>query len=157
VVSVGDLVYLAMAKGGLNPFHILICPVAHHRSYVECPEDTKKEIEKYKQCLQKAFQEDGKSVVFFERNYRSNHLQIQVVPLPSEISSDTVKNSFFSLARSNKDKIGKPRPLDLAEIPKRTEIHQMVPQGVPYFHAEMPDGARLLPRIEGFFPLQFGR
>merc|ERR1712243_422454 len=112
---------------------------------------------KYKECLKKAFKEDGESVVFFERNYRSNHLQIQVVPVPSEISSDDVKNSYFGLARNHKDKFGKPNPLDLAEIPKRTEIHQMIPQGIPYFHAELPDGSRLLQRIQGFFPLQFGR
>jgi len=157
VVSVGTLVYLAMAKGGLNPYHILICPVAHHMSYVDCPDDTKKEIQQYKVCLKNAFKADGKNVVFFERNYRSNHLQIQVVPVPNEVTSDTIKKSFFGLANSHTDKFGKPNPLDLAEIPKRAEIHQMIPAGMPYFHAELPDESRLLMRIQGFFPLQFGR
>ena len=160
-----DQVYLAMAKGGLNPYHILICPVAHHMSYVDCPDDTKKEIQQYKVCLKNAFKADGKNVVFFERNYRSNHLQIQasahwsqlndasyvtgvsyvelmlscvfltsykvyllfpqVVPVPNEVTSDTIKKSFFGLANSHTDKFGKPNPLDLAEIPKRAEIHQV--------------------------------
>jgi diadenosine tetraphosphate (Ap4A) HIT family hydrolase len=33
VVSVGEHVYLALAKGGLSPLHVLILPIQHVPSY----------------------------------------------------------------------------------------------------------------------------
>lgn len=42
------------------------------------------EIEKYKAALKTMFKKKEKRAVFFERNYRSQHLQVQVVPVPAE-------------------------------------------------------------------------
>ncbi|KAH9519188.1 hypothetical protein Btru_074929 [Bulinus truncatus] len=47
VVSVGDQVYLALAKGGVVDDHVLIIPVYHHQSLVSCPEDVIEQIDKY--------------------------------------------------------------------------------------------------------------
>lgn len=42
------------------------------------------EIEQYKKALKTMFKKKEKRTVFFERNYRSQHLQVQVVPVPAE-------------------------------------------------------------------------
>ncbi|KAL9978838.1 hypothetical protein ACROYT_G016409 [Oculina patagonica] len=47
VVSVGDDSYVALAKGGLVPDHVLICPIAHFESTVKLTEEVLLEIEKY--------------------------------------------------------------------------------------------------------------
>lgn len=45
------------------------------------------EIEEFKKTLMKMFKEKGQTAVFFERNYKTQHLQVQVVPLPENFVS----------------------------------------------------------------------
>ncbi|XP_035824397.1 CWF19-like protein 1 [Aplysia californica] len=148
VVSVSDMAYLALAKGGLVDDHVLILPVHHHQSSVSCPEDVLQQIDKYKTCLRKMFKSQGKSIVFFERNFRTQHLQIQAVPIPQDSVQD-IKDTFMTCAEAEK--------IELAEIPKFSDIKQIVPDGAPYFLAELPTGEKCLHRIGKQFPLQFGR
>lgn len=82
VISVGDEAYLALAKGGLVTEHLLILPVEHHQSCLTLPESVQNEIKKFKDALNKFFAAQGKVAIFFERNYKTSHLQIQVVPVP---------------------------------------------------------------------------
>lgn len=148
VVSVGDETYLALAKGGLVGDHILILPIGHHQSTVLAPSEVVNEIDKYKSALKKCYKAKGKAVVFFERNYRTQHLQIQVVPIPADSVCD-VKETFLECAQSE--------GFELYEIPKHSDLKQIVPPGAPYFYAELPSGDKLLHRISKNFPLQFGR
>nr|CAB3234912.1 CWF19-like protein 1 [Phallusia mammillata] len=157
VASVGELCYVALAKGGLTWDHVLVLPIAHHPSSLDLPDDTVEEAKKYKQALVKAFKEDGRSCIFFERCYRTDHMQIQAIPLPKDTDCETVKKEFFKLAESHTDRQGKPAPLELTELPKQTDLKQILPAGCPFFHVELPDGSRLLHRIQRYFPLQFGR
>lgn len=39
--------YVALAKGGLIPEHVLIAPIGHHQSTVTAPDDVVEEIEQY--------------------------------------------------------------------------------------------------------------
>jgi len=39
--------YLALAKGGMVPDHVLILPVGHHQSLSTLPDAVEEEIEKY--------------------------------------------------------------------------------------------------------------
>lgn len=57
---------------------MLICPIAHHGSSLELPEDTAEELNKFKKALSAAFATNGQHCVIYERNYKSDHLQIQV-------------------------------------------------------------------------------
>jgi len=148
VVSVSDKTYVALAKGGLVPDHVLILPVHHHQSTVACPADVLQQIDQYKSCLRKLYKSQGKSVVFFERNYRTQHLQIQAVPIPLDSVTD-VKDTFISCAEAEK--------IELAEIPKFSDIRQIVPDGAPYFYVELPTKEKMLHRIGKGFALQFGR
>lgn len=148
VVSVATEAYLALAKGGLVPDHVLILPIFHHQSLVAVPDKVLKEIEQYKSCLKKCYNQDGKAVVFFERNYKTSHLQIQVVPVPRDTVQD-IKDTFTECAES--------AGIELQELPKFTDIREVIPPDTPYFYAELPTGERLLHRIREKFPLQFGR
>lgn len=150
VVSVGSETYLALAKGGLVDDHILILPIGHYQSSVTALEDVTEEIEKYKKALKKCMKKQGKAMVFFERNYKTQHLQIQAVPIPQD-SMQEVKDVFLECAESES--------IELNEIPVHSDIKQIVQVGVPYFYAELPTGEKLYCRISGSqkFPLQFGR
>lgn len=148
VVSVGDHNYLALAKGGLTPDHILILSIGHYQSSVMLEEDALEEIQKFKEALKKYYKSRKKSVVFFERNFKSSHLQIQVVPVPSKLSSQ-VKEVFLEYAAY--------KSVDLQEIPKYTNLQQIVSPGMPYFYVELENGEKLFNRIKKDFPLQFGR
>lgn len=148
VVSVGSQSYMTIAKGGLTSDHILILPIGHHQSTVVAPKDVVEEIDLYKNAIKKCFRSHGKAAVFFERNYKSQHLQIQVVPVPDDLSEE-VKETVLGCALS--------QDIQLQEIPKHSDLRQIVPAGAPYFYAEMPSGEKLLYRISKGFPLQFGR
>ena len=47
VASIGELVYVALAKGGITGEHVLIVPVDHVVSPSQLDADTKKEIQTY--------------------------------------------------------------------------------------------------------------
>lgn len=147
VISIGECFYLALAKGALTCDHVLILPIGHHQSTIEMDQEALEELEKFKEALQKCYASRQKRAVFFERNYRSSHLQIQVVPLPVSLMS-RVKSVFVDYGQS----VG----LDLDEIPPNSDLRQIVGAGRPYFYVEV-EGTKLLHRIRRNFPLQFGR
>ena len=39
--------YMALAKGGMSPDHVMILPVGHHQSIVSSPAEVREEINKY--------------------------------------------------------------------------------------------------------------
>ncbi|XP_068725049.1 CWF19-like protein 1 isoform X2 [Montipora capricornis] len=148
VISVGDDSYVALAKGGLVPDHVLICPIGHFESTVKLTEDVLMEIEKYKNALRKLFHSEGKSCIIFERNFYTQHLQLQVVPVP-QTDVEELKDIFREHGDFNS--------LSLREVAVNTELKQAVPIGAPYFVAEFDNGERLLHRVSNKMPLQFGR
>lgn len=78
VVSVNTQAYLALPRGPLVEDHILILTVGHHRSWTSCPNYVRTEIEDYKSRLKRMFAEQGKAMVAFERNLKTQHYQLQV-------------------------------------------------------------------------------
>ncbi|KAK3726978.1 hypothetical protein QZH41_014727, partial [Actinostola sp. cb2023] len=55
--------------------------------------ETLMEIEKFKQALKRMFQEKKKSCVIYERNFYTQHLQLQAVPVP-EMDDESLKKIF---------------------------------------------------------------
>ncbi|KAG8438866.1 hypothetical protein GDO86_005164 [Hymenochirus boettgeri] len=150
VVSIGDNCYVALAKGGLTLDHVLILPIGHYQATVDLSGDVIKEVELYKSALKKFFRTKGKRYVMFERNYKSQHLQLQVVPLPlSCCTTEDIKESFIVQAQE--------QGIELLEIPEHSDIKQIVQPGTPYFYVELDSGEKLFHRIKKNFPLQFGR
>ncbi|XP_063784574.1 CWF19-like protein 1 isoform X2 [Pseudophryne corroboree] len=150
VVSIGEDCYVALAKGGLTSDHILILPIGHYQAMVDLSSEVVEECEKYKASLKKFYKAKGKRYVMFERNYRSHHLQLQVVPLPLDCcTTEDIKESFIIQAQEQN--------IELLEIPQHTDIKQIVQPGTPYFYVELDTGEKLFHRIKKNFPLQFGR
>ncbi|XP_066524255.1 CWF19-like protein 1 [Hoplias malabaricus] len=150
VISIGTHCYMAMAKGCLTPDHVLLLPIGHYQSVVDMPSDVVEELEKFKSAIRKFHKSRGRRCVLFERNYRSQHLQLQVVPVPMErCSTEDIKEAFMVQAQEQQ--------MELMEIPEHTDLKQIAPPGTPYFYVELDTGEKLFYRIKKNFPLQFGR
>jgi hypothetical protein len=85
IVSVGEKCYLAYAKGALNQDNLLIIPIDHVQSSIHSDEELLEEVNKYKLALQKYFKSKNGCVLFYERNFRTKHMQIQVSNKPNFI------------------------------------------------------------------------
>ncbi|KAM4614696.1 CWF19-like protein 1 [Polymixia lowei] len=150
VVSIGTHCYLALAKGGLTPYHVLVLPIGHYQSVVELGSEVVEEMEKYKAAVRRFYKSKGQRCVVFERNYRSQHLQLQVVPVPlDKCATEDIKEAFMVQAQEQQ--------MELMEIPEHTDLKQIAPPGTPYFFVELDSGEKLFYRIQKHFPLQFGR
>uniref|UniRef100_A0A8C2APA3 CWF19-like protein 1 n=1 Tax=Cyprinus carpio TaxID=7962 RepID=A0A8C2APA3_CYPCA len=142
--------YMALAKGSLTPDHVLLLPIGHYQSVVDLASEVVEEMEKYKSAIKKFCKSRGQRCIMFERNYRSQHLQLQVVPVSMEkCSTEDIKEAFMTQAEEQQ--------MELMEIPAHTDLKQIAPPGTPYFYVELDTGEKLFYRIKKNFPLQFGR
>ena len=149
IISIGNYSYIALPKGGLTPHHLLILPITHHSSTLELPDEVNEEIEQFKAALRKCFKKFlDNTVVFYERNYKSQHLQLQVVPIPRDVSGN-VRIAFEESAEEQN--------LEIIEIPDHANLCQMAASGTPYFYVEMGSKLKLFHKVQKNFPLQFGR
>lgn len=153
IITIGNHCYLTLAKGPLVPKHVLIIPIKHTISSAELPDDVYEEVQKFKVALKNYFHDKNKDVVFFERNYSSPHLQIQVIPIPRGKMVEIEK----SLEHFN-EKYG----LSCINVPGFCDMLQIV-QKEPFFYMEVminkTSTERYLYKIKQKqkFPLQFGR
>lgn len=67
-MSVGDHVYMALPKGGLDPHHVLILPIGHFQSLVTCSDEVLEVCEKLPSsvCV---------DIVFLSYDHKTEHLQ----------------------------------------------------------------------------------
>lgn len=85
--------------------------------------------------------------VFFERNYRTGHLCINVCGID--------KSKAWQIKQSFEDRADEYN-IQLETIPKLVEPGQLPDRGA-YFVAELPDDTTLLCRLMKQFPMNFGR
>ena len=71
--------------------------LGHNQSLVSLPEEATAEVDKFKSALRKMYKKMEKVPVFFERNFRSQHMQVQVVPVHKE-DAVPVKKAFLETA-----------------------------------------------------------
>jgi hypothetical protein len=81
VISIGTEIYLALAKGGLVEDHFLILPITHHQSLSILPQNVKEEMDLYKKAVTRYYESTDRVPVFFERNFKSAHCQLQAAPV----------------------------------------------------------------------------
>ena len=62
----------------------MIIPIDHVQSSVHADEALLDEINKYKFALQKYFKSKKGCVLFYERNFRTQHMQIQVFAMRND-------------------------------------------------------------------------
>ncbi|KAJ8980670.1 hypothetical protein NQ317_013282 [Molorchus minor] len=150
IISVGNCSYLALAKGGIVEEHFLVCPIEHYQSSLGQPDEVVKEIDEFKEALRKFYARKGTVPVFFERNYKTSHMQLQAIPIPNNACRE-LKDIFIDESESQGFK------LDVLDSTNR--LDQVIPPKTPYFVAELPDGAVLYTKIQGSvnFPINFAR
>ncbi|CAH8587982.1 unnamed protein product [Schistosoma bovis] len=155
IVSIGTQAYVALPRGPIVPDHALILTIGHHQSWISCPEYVRSEIEEYKSRLKRMYAAQDKAMVTFERNLKTQHYQLQVVPVPFSVAAE-VKQVFLELS-ANTDF----SPCELKPVPRRTELDEICRVGIPYFFVELPTGEKLFGRIPkdriSSANLQFGR
>lgn len=147
VISIGENFYLALAKGPLNDLHVLILSVTHIQSVSLLSQEDFDELDKFKEALRSFFKSKGKTVAFFERNYKSPHLQVNAIAV-DESREWQVKNTAEEKAEEYN--------IQLETVPKVMTPTQLPPQG-PYFALELPDYTTFVTRQMKQFPLHFGR
>lgn len=150
IVSIGDLSYLALAKGGLTDDHMMILPIGHIRSSIEIEEhDLRSEITHFKTVLLEFFKAREMVPVFFERNFRSAHFQIHVIGLP-ESKAPSLKATVATVFDRH----------EYHELSMHSELFDVLSPGAPYFFLECPGHYKFFVRIntkKEFFPIQIGR
>jgi len=108
VISIGEHYYLALAKGGLTPEHMLIVPIEHAATLEpKSPESPSyAELTRFMNALIKCYQKKGMDVIFWERKLDTshsssaagsdkNHAALQALPLPSA-SFKAIQSGFDS-------------------------------------------------------------
>lgn len=148
VVAIGNKCYAAMPKGPLTEDHVMVLSVGHIQSQVSAPVEVRDEIEKFKSAFTLMANKQGKALVTFERNFRTQHLQVQMVMIDKS-SSKALKSSFTTAAAC--------AGFELVTMGPDESLLDMVNEGCPYFVAELPDGSKLFTRSMKGFPLHFGR
>jgi hypothetical protein len=105
LVTIGEDVYLALAKGGLVEWggHLLIVPIGHvestrHLQLSAESEDTQniiKEMQALKEQVQAVYTQRGERMISFEmyggdqgQGTPLQHMHIQLIPVPVEVTSD---------------------------------------------------------------------
>lgn len=148
VISIGENFYLALAKGPLNEYHVLILSVTHIQSVSLLSQEDFDELEKFKEALRQFFKSKRMTVCFFERNYKSPHLQVNAVAMTNDLE--------WQLKSTVEDK-AEEYNLQFETVPKLTAPTLLPPQG-PYFALELPeDKPTYITRQMKQFPLHFGR
>lgn len=66
----------------------MICPIEHHQSAVGQPKEVQDEIQQFKDALKSFYERNGNVAVFFERNYKTSHMQLQAVPIPKQATRE---------------------------------------------------------------------
>ncbi|XP_067634021.1 CWF19-like protein 1 homolog [Eurosta solidaginis] len=147
VISIGENFYLALAKGPINEFHVLIMSITHIASASLLTDHDWQELTKFKQALREFFKSQEQVVCFTERHYKSSHLQINALGI-DEGYAWKIKHAFEDKAEEFN--------LQFETLPELTSS-QMLPQQGPYFVAELPDNSTLITRQMKHFPLHFAR
>ncbi|CAH1116499.1 unnamed protein product [Phaedon cochleariae] len=150
IICVGTTAYLALAKGALVDEHFLICPIEHYQNSIGQPAEVLNEIKQFKDALKEFYARNGKVPIFFERNYKTSHMQLQAVPIPKNATRE-LKDIFIDESESQGFK--------LEILDSHNRLDQVLPPKVPYFTVELPDSMVLYTKIQGNtnFPLNFAR
>lgn len=171
ILSVGEYFYLALPKGPVSNEHVMILPIDHTQAASLLTDDVWKELELFKRALKKYFESNfysflfksttqqkhnvilqqflarRKVTVFFERNYKTSHMQINAIGLDKD-QEWKIKDTFNEKA----EEFG----IQFEELPKITNSKDL-PENSPYFVVELPDNTTLLTRQMAKFNINFGR
>ncbi|KAL7754400.1 hypothetical protein RI367_000381 [Sorochytrium milnesiophthora] len=103
IVSIGEEIYVTLARGPLSEHHMLLASVEHYPTFYQLPEENESvilsELGKYKQTINAYFAAHNLVPVYFElsRAAKFNHCHVQCIGVPADNAGsilDTVKAMF---------------------------------------------------------------
>ena len=71
IASVGESCYIALPRGGMHDYHVLIIPIACIPSRIHMSDAAKEDLSKYEMGLQKLYESNNASPLRFERSIRT--------------------------------------------------------------------------------------
>ena len=137
MVSIAEDAYVAMPRGGLVDFHVLIVPVECVPNRVRLSKGAKADFERYEDAIARLFAKNDCAPLIFERAVRTrgkDHMQQHLVPIPySKLNS--ALETFSKLALESK--------LKFSEIQDSSPVDEVVllMEGGPYqeyFYIQIP-------------------
>lgn len=163
VISIGEHFYVAAAKGGIVPEHLIIIPVNHVRNIFDevFSPDMYAEINAFKRAIEKFFAEalDGSKAYFFERAVRTRggegqaHMHIQCIPIKRSAvagavniavrTADGLGMQGVEVLEEGEDCYTRLRKLYAAQ-PQQDKVPSEI---FEFFWAELPDGGRMVQLI----------
>lgn len=141
-MSIGDEVYLTLAKGGIIPEHFIIIPIEHHGGTIGLQDSVVSEMRSLLSSM-RVF-EDKDFLLFCHRQNPAHHLHIQVIAIPKERVTECM--SFVKEFSSSKGFTLDPASWDSFKSDSHSFICGTEGDLVQY---SIEEGA--------FFPTSFGR
>lgn len=150
VISVGNMSYLGLSKGGLTDDHLMIVPFEHMANTRLASDFLLNDVDTYKDALMRYYDErTDRLPVFFERSFKTVHFQIQCVPIPKS-KVDLLEEVFVEHARRLR--------LSIVEIDPKEHPRTSIGTQLPFFVVDLPNGKRLLVQgTDHSLHLHFGR
>ncbi|KAF6217271.1 hypothetical protein GE061_001625 [Apolygus lucorum] len=153
IIAVADHVYLTLAKGPVDEGHVIILPIKHIEKMTDAPSGVEIETHRFLEAMAQYYETQGKQLVWFERCYKSPHLQINAIPIdPSLLSRGIIDKHLSELALQKR--------LDVRLFNLRTVVNLRKNITSPYyFYLQIGVERGYLIDItrESDFPINFGR
>eukprot|EP00871_Galdieria_phlegrea_P000322 jgi/Galph1/1290/GphlegSOOS_G6058.1 len=148
ILDVGEYCYLALAKGYLCKYHVLIVPIEHAGSRFELSSETWKEMKQYLKMVEEWWYSLDMKTFWFERNMKPpsgndvNHMQIQVIGIPKEDETQSVSTVL--------DKESRRLGITFWEIESEKEMEETYCKSKQdeFLLFKLPDGSYAIHRIE---------
>lgn len=141
VISLATRVYLCMApEPSLIKGSSVIVPFDHKKNTLECDDDEWEEIRNFMKMLTKMWDDQGKSVIFYEsavNRSMKQHACIFAVPIPRNLA-DTAPGFFSEAILSSDDEWSSHRKIidtrKRAQESGRFAFRTAIAKEAPYFH-----------------------
>jgi len=93
IVTATTEVYIATARGPINPYHVQVLPVKHAPCFAACPPELQTAMQAQVLALRKMFLDAGQECLIWERwipmgMSAANHMQLQVLPIDKSRAAD---------------------------------------------------------------------
>jgi len=138
IVSASKDVYIATAKGPVNPLHVMVLPVKHAPCFARCPTDLQDRLLAYIAAVRSTYKEEGLECILYERwvpmgMSAANHMQIHMMPMEQRRVPDA-RDGLETVMKKQMPGAVLKRISSQADV---TE-HQGSDPHTPYFYLELP-------------------
>lgn len=106
IVTATTEVYIATARGPVNPYHVQILPVKHAPCFAACPPELQQALQVQLAALRKMFEDAGQECLVWERwipmgSSSANHMQVQVLPIDKTRAGSDARAALEAAAKQH--------------------------------------------------------